>query len=192
MPRADRDALPVEARALDVLVPRGYHEAITYSFVDPALQASCSPGRDRARRSATRSPPTWPSMRASLWPGLIEGRCSRTSAPAGARAAVRIGRAFRTRERRAATRSGASPASPRARRCRSSGARAPDAVDFFDVKADVEALLARTGAPDEFRLRRRRSMPCLHPGRSARIAARRQRRSAGSASCTPNSSRRSI
>jgi phenylalanyl-tRNA synthetase beta chain len=42
------------------------------------------------------------------------------------------------------------------------------AVDFFDVKADVEALLSLTGAPGEFRFARE-SHPTLHPGQSARI-----------------------
>ena len=41
-------------------------------------------------------------------------------------------------------------------------------VDFFDVKADVEALLAATGAPGEFRFTAT-PHPALHPGQSARI-----------------------
>src|SRR5690606_1971766 len=41
-------------------------------------------------------------------------------------------------------------------------------VDFFDVKADVEALLTLTGAKDEFRFVRAEH-PALHPGQSARI-----------------------
>jgi phenylalanyl-tRNA synthetase beta chain len=46
---------------------------------------------------------------------------------------------------------------------------APDTpLDFYDVKADVEALLAATGRPAEFRFVAE-PLPCLHPGRSARI-----------------------
>jgi phenylalanyl-tRNA synthetase beta chain len=45
-------------------------------------------------------------------------------------------------------------------------ARAP--ADFFDVKADVAALLAGTGAADEFTFETD-SLSCLHPGRAARI-----------------------
>ena len=44
------------------------------------------------------------------------------------------------------------------------------AVDFFDVKADVEALLRATGASDEFRFEAG-SHPALHPGQTARIVA---------------------
>ena len=41
-------------------------------------------------------------------------------------------------------------------------------MDFFDVKQDLEALFARTGAPEEFGFISD-SLSCLHPGRSARI-----------------------
>jgi phenylalanyl-tRNA synthetase beta chain len=45
---------------------------------------------------------------------------------------------------------------------------AKDGVDFFDVKADVEALLRATGAADSFRFVSD-SHPALHPGQTARI-----------------------
>jgi phenylalanyl-tRNA synthetase beta chain len=41
-------------------------------------------------------------------------------------------------------------------------------VDFYDVKADVEALLAATGDGAAFRFEAS-ALACLHPGRSARI-----------------------
>ncbi len=41
-------------------------------------------------------------------------------------------------------------------------------TDFFDVKADVEALIAQTGAPQSFRFEAA-PHPALHPGQSARI-----------------------
>jgi len=44
--------------------------------------------------------------------------------------------------------------------------RAP--VDFFDVKGDLEALLAGTGTNDAFRFEPA-ALSCLHPGRSARL-----------------------
>jgi phenylalanyl-tRNA synthetase beta chain len=57
-----------------------------------------------------------------------------------------------------------------ARRPEQWGAK-PVIVDFYDVKADVEALFARTGAADEFGFVAD-SLSCLHPGRSARITRR--------------------
>jgi phenylalanyl-tRNA synthetase beta chain len=52
--------------------------------------------------------------------------------------------------------------------------RAP--ADFFDVKADVEALLTGTGALGDFTFEAG-ALSCLHPGRAARI--RRQGRDVG-------------
>ena len=62
---------PVEAQALEILATRGYHEAITYAFVDPALQAKLFPG---AVTPALSNPiaSEMAVMRASLWPGLIK------------------------------------------------------------------------------------------------------------------------
>jgi phenylalanyl-tRNA synthetase beta chain len=45
---------------------------------------------------------------------------------------------------------------------------APASVDFYDVKADVEALLAASGEPEAFSFEAA-ALPCLHPGRAARI-----------------------
>jgi phenylalanyl-tRNA synthetase beta chain len=44
-------------------------------------------------------------------------------------------------------------------------------VDFFDVKGDVEALLAATGARAEFTFEPR-ALSCLHPGRAALLQRR--------------------
>jgi phenylalanyl-tRNA synthetase beta chain len=41
-------------------------------------------------------------------------------------------------------------------------------LDFYDAKADVEAVLAITGEPGAFRFVAER-LDCLHPGRAARI-----------------------
>ena len=45
------------------------------------------------------------------------------------------------------------------------------AVDFYDVKADVGALLAATGEPEAFTFEAQEH-PALHPGRSARVLRR--------------------
>ena len=42
------------------------------------------------------------------------------------------------------------------------------AVDFYDVKADVESMLARDRSREEFRFEPA-SHPALHPGQTARI-----------------------
>jgi phenylalanyl-tRNA synthetase beta chain len=47
-----------------------------------------------------------------------------------------------------------------------------ESFDFYDIKADVEALIAATGAAAEFAFEPA-SLPALHPGRSARISRQR-------------------
>ena len=62
---------PVESQALEILATRGYQEAITYAFVDPALQNQLFPGVTTPVLSNPISS-DMAVMRASLWPGLIK------------------------------------------------------------------------------------------------------------------------
>ncbi len=62
---------PVEAQALEILAARGYQEAITYAFVDPALQAKIFPAA-KTPVLANAISTEMSVMRASLWPGLIK------------------------------------------------------------------------------------------------------------------------
>jgi len=59
-----------EAAVLQALASRGYEEAITYSFVDPALQAQLFPDRP-ALMLANPIASDMSVMRISLWPGLL-------------------------------------------------------------------------------------------------------------------------
>jgi phenylalanyl-tRNA synthetase beta chain len=102
-------------------------------------------------------------MRASLWPGLIKAALENQR-----RQQDRV----RLFEHGARFDAGAETdliggIAMGARRPEQWGAKAMP-VDFFDVKQDLEALFARTGAPDEFGFIAD-ALPCLHPGRSARI-----------------------
>ena len=153
---------PVEQQALEILATRGYQEAITYAFVDPALQNKLFPGVV----TPTVSNPIASDMavmRASLWPGLIKAALENQR-----RQQDRI----RLFEHGARFVAGAetdllSGIAMGSRRPEQWGAKAVP-VDFFDVKQDVDALFARTGAPVEFAYIAD-ALPCLHPGRSARI-----------------------
>ena len=76
LPAADLDIFPQEERSVDLerlrarLVDRGYHEAVTYSFVDAALQARIAPALDSV---ALTNPiaSDMGVMRTTLWPGLV-------------------------------------------------------------------------------------------------------------------------
>lgn len=155
---------PAERSMLEILVARGYHEAITLAFVDPALQTRLLP----ERQSVTLANPIaadLASMRASLWPGLLRAALENQRRQQDRIRLFEHGRRFVPEE--VDTLAGLA--------C---GARLPEqwgvpkaertVTDFFDMKADVEALLAGTGAREEFSLEAA-TLSCLHPGRTARI-----------------------
>lgn len=150
-------------RVADLLVDRGYQEAITYSFTDPSLQSVLFPDVSGFALSNPISAEL-AAMRLSLWPGLLKavGENQRRQQPrvrlfetgrrfdaAGAEtpvvAGVAAGAALPTQWGVAAT-----------------------TVDFFDIKADVEALLTLTGDGASFRFVSE-AHPSLHPGQSAAI-----------------------
>jgi phenylalanyl-tRNA synthetase beta chain len=153
---------PIEQQALEILATRGYQEAITYAFVDPVLQNKLFPGVV----TATLSNPIASDMavmRASLWPGLIKASLENQR-----RQQERV----RLFEHGARFVSGVETdliagIAMGSRRPEQWGAAATP-VDFFDVKQDLEALFARTGAQEEFGYVAD-TLTCLHPGRSARI-----------------------
>jgi phenylalanyl-tRNA synthetase beta chain len=164
--RALPECAPVETQALEILATRGYQEAITYAFVDPALQEQLLPGADTPRLANAISS-EMSVMRASLWPGLIKAAQENQR-----RQQDRI-RLFEHGARFDSAAAGGGETDLLAgialgsRRPEQWGAKVTP-VDFFDVKADLETLFARTGAPEEFGFVAD-ALPCLHPGRSARI-----------------------
>jgi phenylalanyl-tRNA synthetase beta chain len=153
-------------RPLWTLVDRGYHEAITYSFVDPKLQERLFPGAQPLVLSNPISAEL-AAMRVSLWPGLIGIARENLRRQQDRVRLFESGRKFVTANgalREVATLAGIAL-----------GAALPEqwgearrAIDFYDVKSDVEALLASTGTPDIFTFAPD-SLACLHPGRTARI-----------------------
>ena len=154
---------PVEAQALEILATRGYQEAITYAFVDPSLQARLFPGvKTPVLGNAISSEMS--VMRASLWPGLIKAALENQRRQQDRIRLFEHGARFEDGGVETDLIAGIALGS---RRPEQWGAKAT-AVDFFDVKQDVEALFARTGALEDFAYVAD-ALPCLHPGRSARI-----------------------
>ena len=154
---------PSERGVLDSLVARGYHEAITLAFVDPKLQERLFPERPGVALSNPIANDL-AVMRVSLWPGLLRAGLDNLS-----RQQDRV-RLFERGVRFVAagetdTLSGIA-CGPRQPEQWGLGKEMKAAVDFFDVKADVEALLAGTGAGDEFAFEPA-TIGCLHPGRAA-------------------------
>ncbi len=176
IPEADarvRESMPAQSETLvaaetaaDLLVQRGYHEAITYSFVDPALQAMFCPG-EPALELANPIAADLAAMRVSLWPGLARALIENQRRQQPRVRLFEVGRRF--------TLSGGALAEVPVIAGLAAGAALPEqwgvraeAVDFFDVKADLEALLRATGASGEFRFVPDRHA-ALHPGQTSRI-----------------------
>jgi phenylalanyl-tRNA synthetase beta chain len=160
--RALPEDAPFEQQALEILATRGYHEAITYAFVDPALQNKLFPGVITPVLSNPIAS-DMAVMRASLWPGLIKAALENQRRQQDRIRLFEHGARFGT-DGETDLISGIAIGT---RRPEQWGAKAQP-VDFYDVKQDVEALFARSGAPDEFGYVAD-ALPCLHPGRSARI-----------------------
>ncbi|NQD92622.1 phenylalanine--tRNA ligase subunit beta [Pseudomonas sp. CrR25] len=149
-----------------LLVARGYQEAITYSFIDPKLFELFCPGVEPLMLANPISA-DMAAMRSSLWPGLVKALEHNLN-----RQQSRV-RLFESGLRFVGQLEGLKQEAMLAgvvcgNRLPEGWAHARDSVDFYDVKADVEALLASAGAPDAFSF-----VPgehtALHPGQTARI-----------------------
>jgi phenylalanyl-tRNA synthetase beta chain len=163
---AQSETRVAEETASDLLVQRGYHEAITYSFVDPALQAMFCPG-EAALELANPIAADLAAMRISLWPGLAKALVENQRRQQPRVRLFEIGRRFSLSDGTLTEVPVIAGLAAGAAMPEQWGIRA-EAVDFFDVKSDVEALLRATGATAEFRFVPDRH-PALHPGQTTRI-----------------------
>jgi phenylalanyl-tRNA synthetase beta chain len=153
-------------RAKLALVERGYFEVITYSFVSPELQAMMDPA---AVPLALANPLSadLAVMRTSLWPGLVQAARQNLARQQTRVRLFESGLRFRNQAdglHQEAMVGGLLV-----------GDVAPEqwgqtvrAADFFDLKADVEALLRLTGCLDAFQFVAGEHA-ALHPGQAARI-----------------------
>lgn len=155
-------------RIKDALVARGWQEAITYSFVDAKLQAKLLPD---VAALALDNPiaETMGVMRTTLWTGLISAWMHNH-----ARQSTRV----RMFELAATFSIGAHGAVAQTQRLAglAAGSSRPEqwgepqrAVDFYDVKADLEALTAAFGGGAADYRFVPASHPALHPGRTAQL-----------------------
>jgi len=158
-----------ESRIADTLVSRGYQEAVTYSFVDPELQARLFP-ESESLPLANPISSELSRMRVSLWPGLLqvlEHNLSRRQAR------IKIfeqGLRFILEANELKQLNTVSGLLAGRRWPEQWGAEATR-FDFHDAKRDVETLLGLTGV--EFRFEPA-AHPALHPGQAARILRNRE------------------
>ncbi|MDZ7808935.1 MAG: hypothetical protein U5L11_00815 [Arhodomonas sp.] len=152
------------------LVDRGYQEAITYSFVAAGAAATSSTPSAEPLALANPLSEDLAVMRTSLWPGLCGAAVHNRNRQIAAGAAVRdpgCASAAASGDAPGADANAWRPSPPVPSSPEQWGEPAR-AVDFFDVKGDLEALMALTGEPDAFAFEPAEH-PALHPGRSARV-----------------------
>lgn len=162
--REEKEAVRPLSSVQALLVSRGYQEAVTYSFVDEKVQ-SLIDVHNEGIELANPISSDMAVMRTSLWPGLLK-----TVAYNQNRQQSRI-RLFETGLR--FIRSGdeidqvpmlsgvlTGPHSPE------SWVNGRRAVDFYDVKGDLEALFDLLGINVEFQAAEHAA---LHPGQSAEL-----------------------
>jgi phenylalanyl-tRNA synthetase beta chain len=153
------------------LASRDYQEAVVYSFVDPEWQKAFDPTLEPVALSNPISADL-AVMRTSLLPGLMGALAHNTARQQGR---VRL---FETGLRFLPGGDKSAPAGLEqrpalagvitGRRARENWADASDTVDFFDIKGDLEAVLALTGDPAAFRFEAA-SREGLHPGQTAAV-----------------------
>ncbi|NIP14897.1 MAG: phenylalanine--tRNA ligase subunit beta [Pseudomonadales bacterium] len=151
------------ARLKRLLAGLGYQEAITYSFVDPSLQDLFAPGADALALSNPMSSEQ-SVMRLNLLPGLIESLRFNVARQQDRVRIFELGSCF-------------APGDPVIQQLTLGGVlwgrrhvenwnQPGEDVDFFDLKGDVESLVAWSGEPVSY-------VPLedsvLHPGQAAAI-----------------------
>lgn len=163
---SDDEARTSVKRLRRQMVARGYFEAVTYSFVAPELQRALLPD---ALSPVLANPISsdLSVMRASLFPGLVRALQHNLN-----RQQTRV-RLFETGlvfQGELDTLSQVPMFGGLACGPRDIEGWSGDniRVDFFDVKGDLESLLAMGGNPDAWRFEPAEH-PSLHPGQSARL-----------------------
>ncbi len=148
----------------DLLVARGYQEVVTYSFVDPQLQQSVNPDLETVLLANPISSELG-AMRTSLWPGLLKAVQYNINRQKSRVRMFEYGLRF-WRD------AGEIQQQPMLAGI-VAGSRLPEhwdgkstPVDFYDLKQDVETLLARAGNAFRFVAD---THPALHPGQTASI-----------------------
>ena len=160
--------LPLK-RVKTMLVDRGYQEAITYSFVDPKVQALLHPAEEALILQSPISV-EMSAMRLSLWSGLLSAvvynqnrqqsrvRLFETGLRFVPDTAANLG--IRQDVMLAGVIAG--------NRYEEHWNLERQVVDFYDLKGDLEAILDLTGKLDDVQFKAETN-PALHPGQSAAI-----------------------
>jgi phenylalanyl-tRNA synthetase beta chain len=155
-----------DKRVCAAMVDRGYQEAVTYSFIEPALEATLGLEGEVAVLANPLSAEL-SQLRRSLWPGLLQTLRYNLNHQQNRVRLFEIGMKFfmqdnEIKEEKSLSGIAYGPTWPE----QWSGSSQP--ADFYDVKADIEALL-ETGGESRTCIFEPDTHTALHPGRCTRI-----------------------
>lgn len=149
-----------------ILVQRGYQEAITYSFVDPRLQQQVDPDT-RPMVLANPISSEMSVMRTSLWPGLLKAAQYNINRQQTRVRIFEYGLNYIQQANQLNQEYYIGGLVCGSRYPEQWGAPQVDS-DFYDLKADVEALICAAMGGSQFSFVADRH-PGLHPGQTARL-----------------------
>jgi phenylalanyl-tRNA synthetase beta chain len=149
-------------RVADLLSDRGYYETITYSFVDPVRQRMLF-GDVPARSLVNPMSADLGVMRVSLWPGLTQVARENLNRQQSRVRVFEIGRKF-TRDDEIEVVAGLALGDAQPEQWDAPSRK----IDFYDMKADVEAIIALSSDPGAFAFKADHH-DALHPGQSAKV-----------------------
>ncbi|MCK4608001.1 MAG: phenylalanine--tRNA ligase subunit beta, partial [Gammaproteobacteria bacterium] len=164
--RPTSEKLLSERRIASLLLDKGYHEAITYSFVSLKLQELLQP---EAKPLALQNPISQDMavMRTSLWPGLIQAVLYNLNRQQSRIRLFETGLCFNKSQdelKQQPFLAGVITGNIYPQQWGVS----TRTVDFFDLKGDIESLFSLTGMLPKIRFVKE-SHPALHPGKSTKI-----------------------
>ncbi len=154
------------SRAKSLLVDRGFQEVITYSFISPEMHDLMDPGHETVELANPISA-DMSIMRTSLWPGLLQTAIYNQSRQQSRVRIFESGLRFVKQEseiKQEPMMAGLISGEIVSEQWGEESRR----VDFFDLKADLQALLELTGSSEEYEFTVGEH-PSLHPGQTARV-----------------------
>ncbi len=151
-------------RVKDLLVDRGYQEAITYSFVDEDIQKTIAPEMDVIRLQNPISSEL-AVMRTTLWCGLLKAALYNTNRQQNRVRLFEAGLRFIKKDGETQQQKMLAGLVLGDVYSDQWGDKARK-VDFYDMKADIEAIFTLTGCQVRFSSAQQSA---LHPGQTAEI-----------------------
>jgi phenylalanyl-tRNA synthetase beta chain len=161
--KSEESVLPIE-RVEDLLVDKGYQEAITYSFVDEEIQRAVAPD-DEFIRIKNPISSELSVMRTTLWCGLLNAALFNTNRQQSRVRLFETGLRFIRKNNETIQQrmlSGLVLGNAYAEQWSEKSRK----VDFFDLKGDLAALFHLSGCEVQYTATKH---PALHPGQSAEI-----------------------